>query len=292
MEQIKNILIAVELDNESEAVLEYGITLGIMLDATVKCLHVSRPLSNRIPYDNEDIAVENYGEYILDDTEVIDEMVEEDLAKLQNLVSNVLQKMEIKDHPISVTAIPDFAIPGILDQATKSNVDLIVVGSHVDYRKKDRAISNLAKKIIEDATQSVIVVPSTYGNRNLDHICMFVNFEFGELDMIKDMIDVVRWNGLHLTFIHVLEEKESSIDAEKKLDTYRRIFLGFDEDPLISFKYVEGELHDIIDDLSNDLEVDLMGLKVKKKAWKVFNLEDTFENKIMNHIRVPLYIWK
>ncbi|MDF1698889.1 MAG: universal stress protein [Saprospiraceae bacterium] len=292
MEHIKNILIAVELDNNSEVILEYGITLGVMLDATVKCLHVVRPISNRIPYDADDLPVENYSEFLTEHTDSVDDMVEEGISKLRDMVTKVKKKMEVIEHPISVNVIPDFAVTGILKEAKNSNSDVIILGSHVDYRKKDNAISNLSRKIIDESEQSVIVVPNTYGNRNLDHICVFVNFEFGELDMIQDMIDVVRWNGLHLTFIHVLEEKESSIDVEKKLDTYRRLFLGFDEDPLISFRYVEGELNDIIDDLSNDLEVDLIGLRVKKKAWRIFNLENTFEKKIMNHIRVPLYIWK
>lgn len=292
MEQIKNILIAVELDKDSEVILEYGITLGVMLDASVKCLHITRPLSSRILYDNEGIAVENYSEYILDDTESVDEMVEDDLAKLHIMVSNVLQKLEIKDHPISVNVVPDFAIPGILDQAEKSNSDLIIVGAHVDYRKKDNAVSNLAKKIIDDSTQSVIVVPTSYGNRNLDHICMFINFEFDELDMIKDMIDVIRWNGLHLTFVHMLRENEEVIEADSKLEVFRRIFLDSEEDPLISFKLVAGKLSHVIDDLSNDMDVDLIGLKLKKKAWKLFNMETSFEDKIMDHIKVPLFVWK
>ena len=292
MEQIKNILIAVELDKDSEVVLEYGLTLGIMLDATVKCLHISRPLSNRIPYDNEEVSLEAYDEYILEDMETVDEMVENDLAKLQIMVSNVSQKIDIKDYPISVDVVPDFAVTGILDQAEKSNADLIIVGSHVDYKKKDNAISNLSKKIIEDSTQSVIVVPTSYGNRNLDHICMFINFEFGELDMIKDMIDVINWNGLHLTFVHMLDENEKVIAADHKLDTYRRIFLNSEEDPLVTFKLVNGKISDIIDDLSNDMDVDLIGLKLKKKAWNLFNMETTFEAKIMDHIKVPLFIWK
>lgn len=292
MEQIKNILIAVELNKDSEVVLEYGITLGIMLDANVKCLHVVRPISNRIPYEADDVPVENYSEYLLDDVDSVDKMVEEARDSLRIMVSSVLKKMEIANHPIGLHVVPDFAVSGILTEAKASNSDIIILGSHVDYRKKDNAISNLAKKIIDDSEQSVIVVPDSYGNRNLDHICMFVNFEFGELDMIQDMIDVVRWNGLHLSFIHILEEDESVIEVEEKLDTYRRIFLAFDEDPLVSFRYVEGELNDIIDDLSNDLEIDLIGLKTRKKAWNIFNLDTTFEKKVMNHIRVPLYIWK
>lgn len=292
MEKIKNILIAVELDKESEVILEYGITLGIMLDAAVECLHISRPLSSRILYDNEGIPVELYGEYILDDTDSVDKMVDDDLAKLKIMVSNVLGRMKVNDHPLTINVIPDFAASGILTQANKINADLIIVGAHVDYRKKDNAVSNLSKKIIDESTQSVIVVPTWYGTRNLDHICMFINFEFGELEMIKDLIDVVRWNGLHLTFVHMLDDHERVIEADSKLDVYRRIFLDFEEDPLIKFKLVSGELSDVIDDLSDDMDVDLIGLKLKKKAWKLFNMENSIEDKIMDHIKVPLYVWK
>lgn len=292
MEHIKNILIAVELDNDSEVVLEYGITLGIMLDANVRCLHVTRPLSNQLPNDSEEITVENYGEYVPEDVMTLDKIVEYDHVKLRSLVARVLNKMQIVDHPISTHVIPDFAVQGILKESNETGADLIIVGAHVDYHKKDNAISNLSKRIIEDSNQSVIVVPSTYGNRNLDHICMFINFEFDELDMIKDMIDVVRWNGLHLSFIHILGSNQLVSEAEAKLDVYRRIFLDFEEDPLVAFKMVEGDLTDIIEDLSNDFGVDLLGLRLKKKAWKMFEMEDAFEKIIMDHIKLPLYVWK
>jgi hypothetical protein len=121
---------------------------------------------------------------------------------------------------------------------------------------------------------------------------MFISFEFSELEMIKDMIDIVRWNGLHLTFVHMLDEDERVIEADAKLNVYRRIFLDFEEDPLISFKLVSGEMSNIIDDLSNDMDVDLIGLTVKKKAWNLFLMESTFEDKILDHIKVPLFVWK
>tara|TARA_R110000737_G_scaffold145409_2_gene175490 strand:- start:252 stop:1136 length:885 start_codon:yes stop_codon:yes gene_type:complete len=293
MIKINNILVAVELDKESEGVIEYGITLGLILDANVRCLHVSRPEASRLIYDEEGILLDNYNDS-LDDVVVddIEDMVDDDLQKLRAMVVTVKNKLSIVEHTVIVNVRSDFAVAGIISEAEETAADLIIVGAHVDYRRQDMGISNLSRSIIDKSTKSVVVVPSTYGNRNLDHICMFINFEFGELTMIQDMIQVATNNGIHLSFIHILDIDEKVVAVEKKLKVYQRLFLQDEEHNLISFTMKTGNIDDIIDDLTNDMDVDLIGLKTQKKHWNLFGLQKAFDTSVLNHIKVPLYIWR
>lgn len=293
MNRINNILIAVELDQASESVIEYGVTLGLMLDAHVRCLHVFRPLTNRIVVDEDAVLDADRSDIDEDEkSDDIEELVGRDLQTLRTKVLSVLNKMEIPDYPVIANVIADFAVTGILQEARDTAADLIVVGAHVDFRRKDLSISNLAKEVIQRADKSVVVVPSTYGNRNLDHICMFVNFEFEELTLIQDMIEVALNANLYLTFVHVVAMDERVVDAEDKINVYRRLFINDEDNSHISFAIKAGSINDIIDELTSDLEVDLIGLRTKQRHWNLFGLQQSFGTKIMNYIRVPLYVWK
>lgn len=293
MNNINNILVAVELDKASESVIEYGITLGLMLDANVRYLHVCRPAASKLVYDEEGELMDSFIDGIADSVdENIDEMIEDDLQQLRAMVITVLNKMSLDDHVVMSNVRSDFAVSGILTEAQETATDLIVVGAHVDYRKRDMGISNLSRSIIDKSSRSVVVVPSSYGNRNLDHMCMFINFEFGELTMIQDMIEVSNTNDVHLSFIHILDKDEKIVAIEKKIKVYRRLFLQDEDHPYISFNMKAGKIDNIIDDLTNDMDVDFIGLKTKKKHWNLFGLQQAFDSKVLNHIKVPLYVWK
>ena len=293
MNKINNILVAVELDKASEAIIEYGITLGLMLDANVRCLHVSRPLSSRLIYDDSgellDTYIDSVGSSIVED---IDDMIEDDLKQLRAMVITVLARMSIEDQIVMSNIRSDFAVSGILSEAEETATDLIVVGADVDYRKRDLGIGNLSRSIIDKSSKSVIVFPSTYGNRNLDHMCMLINFDFNELTMIQDMIEVSNRNEVHMSFIHILDEEEKVLDADKKLKVYRRLFLQDEDHGFISFNLKAGKIENIIDDLTNDMDVDFIGIKANKKHWNLFGLQQAFDGKVFNHIKVPLYVWK
>lgn len=293
MNNINNILIAVELDELSESVIEYGITLGLMLDANVRCLHVSRPLANKIIYDETGELNDDFSDMLdAPETYDLDEIIEQDLEKLRSMILNVLDRMKIDDLTVMPHVRSDFAVAGIIKEAEETAADLIVIGAHVDYIKKDRGVGNLSRSIIDKTEKSIVVVPSTYGNRNLDHMCMFVNFEFEELTMIQDMIEVAISNEVHLSFIHIVDKNERVVDIEKKIRVYQRLFLKDEDHSYVSFTMKTGAIENIIDDLTNDMDVDFIGLKTKKKHWNLFGLQQAYDSRVLNNIKVPLYIWR
>ena len=53
-----------------------------------------------------------------------------------------------------------------------------------------------------------------------------------------------------------------------------------------------GKIDHIIDDLTKDMDVDLIGLKPQKKHWNLFGLHEAFDSSVLNYIKVPLYVWK
>jgi nucleotide-binding universal stress UspA family protein len=293
MDNINEILIAVELDNESEVIIEYGITLALMLNANVKCLHVSRPLSNRTTYKQEGFSSPEVNDTFEEiDLDSIDEILEEDTDILYAMVNNVKQRLDLDDFHIPIKVRADFAVPGILNEAEDIKTDLIIVGAHVDFKKRNHGITNLSKELIERSNKSVIVVPTSYGNRNLDHIGVFINFEINELSIIQDMIDVANNCDVQVSFIHILEKGESRTEAERNIEIYNKLFLHIGDSALIEFNILEGEITEALKMLNEKIKVDLIVLKLRKKNWNFLGLKNSIDHKIMSEITIPLFVWK
>lgn len=292
MNNISNILIAVELDKKSEVLIEYGITLSLMMDAHVRCLYISRPIGYSLNLDDEGNLLDEYSDITKELTpEEIQDMEIRELRELDDMVQSVLNKMEIPEYKVKTLLRSAHVVDGILGEARGSDTELIVIGANVGFRKNDMSIFNLSREIVEKTDKAVIVVPSIYGSRNLDHLCMSVNFEFEELIVIKRMIEFSITNQLKFTFIYVIESEERVVEIEKKIKAYKRIFLENVNEEMVSFTMMAGSTNDVIDELTKSMDVDLICVKTKKKHWNFLGLQRTFEYQVMNHIKVPLYIW-
>jgi|GEM_PF-6668434 len=291
MKNIEEILIAVELDNESEEIIEYGITLGLMLNANVRCVHVARPLANRMTLDDDINSVDSPDYPQENDLSAFEELMKNDDIVLNEKICNVLERLDLDDHLIPFNVRADFAIPGILNEATEHNSDLILVGAHVDFKKKNHGITNLSKDLIERSDVPVIVVPSSYTNGDFDHICVFINFEFDELSLIKEMCDLSSTCDVQVSFVHVLNKDEKKSVVEAKIDVYNNIFAQLEGSAQIEFKVIEGDVPEVLEMLNDTMKVDLIVLKSMNIHWKYFGLQNSFGDKIMDEIKIPLLVW-
>jgi nucleotide-binding universal stress UspA family protein len=295
MNEIKKILVAVELDKESETVIEYGITLGLMLDAEVRCLHVTRPEINNIIKAQTTVAeglhmTDHEISEILE--EDIDGLISHDLTELRRMTHAILAKLECTSLSITETVRSDFAVAGIIDEATEQSSDLIIVGAHVDYKNREVGVTNLAKDLINRIKKQVIVVPSTYGHRNLDHMAMLIAFDFSEISMLQDLIESCHAMSIQLTCIHMLEDKTQRLEVEQNLKVYRRLFYKDNSSKNVKFICKEGEVSAIIDNIVDDLKVDLIALRFQKRHWNLLGFNKTLNKEVLAHLRVPIYVWK
>ena len=64
----------------------------------------------------------------------------------------------------------------------------------------------------------------------------------------------------------------------------------FENKGLVDFYLQTGEISNVIDELTNKKKVDLICLRTKKNQWDFFGLNKSFSEKVMDHIKVPIYI--
>ena len=185
MKNIKQILVASELDSEAIEVMEYAVTLGMLLDAQIHCIHVSNfslaPLLEPDSVSDIDLA-EGESEV----QRIIRMQLVESKEALKNIVRDVASKLKLEQLDVDLSAVTGPIVPSILQCADEIDADLIITGAHIDL-KSDGILDNLAYDIIEKGERSVLVVPSTYVNRNLDEVALFINFEVEEISLLMDL---------------------------------------------------------------------------------------------------------
>ena len=288
MKDIKKILVAIDLDDESMEVLEYGMTLGLILNAKVKCIHVSRPRPVDIIEDKNSMD-----QSLNDDLGLpfnIEDLLEEDLVALRHLIDNVKVRIGAKNFPIESGVVSGFPVSGILTEAESWNASLIIAGMHKNPFEQGK--SSIVSSLVDQAKVSVIIVPSSYINRNLDKISVFVNFQFDELTLILDILEFVKLNELELIATHIIDDNTDLLLTKSRLTSYHRLFKKEIKSGIISFQIRTKVISEVLPSLSDEDGVDLVIMRSQKRHWKLFNFYAKESDQALKSIKVPLMVWK
>lgn len=285
MKTLKKILIVADLDDSSLHVLEYGMTLGLMFGAQLKCVYVRVPNSimtvgqdESYPYSIEGIGLPTRNE----ETRLYD------LDTLQSLVSVINKRLDYNDINVESEVIIGHTIETILLESNTWEADLIVLGMFTDQKRSNQA--PVPQEIITKTKTNVIIIPTTYCNRNLDKIGIFINFQFEEISMILNMINIARENKLELELIYSMEKKEQIQEVKKKLNIYHQLFDKDIRNGMIGFKLSLLDIRDIIFETTKDDRIDLFVTPSIKRTWPLFIPGREYE--MLNYIEVPMLVWK
>ncbi len=142
-----NILVAVDLSSASQKILQYVKTLSLDLSAKVWLLYAEKP----------DLGFVGFGpgrpQSVLD--EVTDKF-EKKRKELQDEAGK-LKNLGIDAEPLLVQGA---ALEVILDEASKLNIDLIVVGSHGHGAVYHLMVGSVSEGVLHRSTCPVLVVPT------------------------------------------------------------------------------------------------------------------------------------
>lgn len=142
---LKNILVATDFGEASDAALAYGRALARTFDATLHVLHVTEDIYRRL-------AADTYIATMPDLQKEIDESARKRLDAL--LIDNDPTPLPTK--PVVVTAAaPALAI---VNYASTARVDLIVVGTHGRGAIAHLLMGSVAERVIRTAPCPVLIV--------------------------------------------------------------------------------------------------------------------------------------
>ena len=143
MKEIKKILCAVDLSENSVNLAEYSSTLGKALGAEVCVLYVAPTLSQYVGFHVPPSSIENF----------VGEIVDGAVKNMEAFVAENFNGVKA-----SGKVITGYAAEEILHYATEINADMIVMATH-GRRGIDRILfGSVAEKVVKNATQAVLTI--------------------------------------------------------------------------------------------------------------------------------------
>ena len=143
MKEIKKILCAVDLSENSVNLAEYSSTLAKALGAEVCVLYVAPTLSQYVGFHVPPSSIENF----------VGEIVDGAVKNMETFIAENFNGVKA-----SGKVITGYAAEEILHYATEISADMIVMATH-GRRGIDRILfGSVAEKVVKNATQAVLTI--------------------------------------------------------------------------------------------------------------------------------------
>ena len=156
--QIKKILYATDLSDNSAYALRYAINSAKKHDARIIILHV---LDTMPAFAKTDIAEEK-------EREILKEKIAYNLGRIQKRLE-IFCKKELKDDPDckerveSIEVREGFPAEVILSKADELNCDLIIMGTHGKGIIQNAFLGSTAKRVLRRTRKPVFIIPLPKG---------------------------------------------------------------------------------------------------------------------------------
>ncbi len=141
-----NILVAVDLSGASQKILHYVKTLALDLSAKVWLLHVIKP----------ELGFAGFGP----DQQSVPDQVAQKYHKEYKELQNEADKLQNSGIDTRALLVQGSAVEVILDEASKLNIDLIVVGSHGHGAVYHMVVGSVSEGVLHRSSCPVLVVPT------------------------------------------------------------------------------------------------------------------------------------
>lgn len=285
MKDIKTILVASELDKESYEALTYGITLGLMFDASVSCIHVVKPSPIDVVKETLQIGSAKYGE-------ALKKAKEESQNLLGHIIDIIAQDLGVGEVEVDLKIVSGPPLDSILTYAEIIEADLIVVGTESKSRFLQTPHLHLALELINRGNHNVLMIPSDFRMERIEQIGAFINFEVDEIQFIYKLMQLAKKTENSIKCIKVVESTSEAINAESLLKSFERLFSREIGSHQVSFEVIIGAIPSVVNSLKEANNIDLMVIKAHKRHWDMFSASASFSDRIIKNIKCPLLVWK
>lgn len=285
MKHINNILVASELNKESYEALAYGITLGLMYDAKVSCIHVVKDSPIDVIKETLHIGSAKYGD-------AIKEAKQESQNLLSHIIDVIAKELGVGEVDVDLRIVSGPLSQSIMNHAEKIDADVVIIGTESGSRFSRTAHTNLALNMIELEKANVLLIPSGYRLERIEQFGGFINFEIEEVDFIHKMINHAKKTDNGVKFIHVVEPRGNLERAKGLLKSFEQLFAEEMAEYGVKFIIETGELSDVVNGLEEKHGIDLMIIRAYKRHWDMYTSSSTFADTVIQSIKSPLMVWK
>jgi len=285
MKDINTILVASELNKESYEALTYGITLGLMFDAKVNCIHVVKPSPIDIVKETFQIGSAKYGE-------ALKNAKEESQNLLGHIIDVIAQDLGIGEVDVDLKIVSGPLQKSIVNYAESIDADLVVIGTEPGSKFLKTPHTNLALNLIDKSKTNVLMIPSDFRMERIDQLGAFINFEVDEIQFIYKLMHLAKRTENSVKCIKVVENKAEAIKAEHLLRSFERLFSGEMGSHHVSFEIVIDPLPIVVNTVKEVHNIDMMVIQAHKRHWDLYASSTSFSDRVIKNIKCPLLVWK
>ena len=285
MKHINNILVASELNKESYEALVYGITLGLMYDAKVSCIHVVKP-------SPIDVIKETFQKGSIRYSDALKSAKEESQNLLGHIIDIIAKELGVGEVDVDLKIVTGNLSQSIMSHAEHIEADMVIIGTEAGSRFAKTPHTNLALNMIKLEKSNVLLVPFGFHMERIEQIGAFVNFEVEEVDFIHKMIKHAKRTENGVKLIHVLERGHNIEKAKELKRSFERLFSKEKSDKLVEFVIEVGTVKSVVNTLAMVHNIDLMVIRAYKRHWGMYTSSSEFSDEVIHNIKSPLMVWK
>ena len=285
MKEINNILIVSELNKESYEALAYGITLGLMFEAEMCCMHVLKPSPIDLVKETFLIGSDHY-------ENALKEAKEESQNLLGHIIDIIGQELGVGELNVDLKIVSGPIGKSINEFAKKMNADLVVLGADSGTKFLNSQQTTLALSMIEEGDTNILLIPSGYKMDRIDQIGGFINFEAEDVQFIYKLINLFEQTEFGVRLIHVATNENEAENVDPALRRFEKLFSEPIKSGNICFDVEIGPLTKVLNSLNDNHDIDLMVIRKNRRHWNVFTSVSSFSDKVIRNIKIPLLVWK
>lgn len=281
---VKNILVASELNKVSYEALAYGITLGLMYDAKVSCIHVIKPSPLDVIKETFLFGSDQYGE-------AFKNAKKESENLLSHIIDVIGRELGIGEVDVDLKIVSGNLSKSIITHAEEIEADLVIIGTETGSRFSKTPHTNLALNIIKLQKMNVLLIPDNFRLERLDQIGAFINFEVGDIHFIDRLCKFSKRTENGPKLIHIVENKADLVKANELLLSFKRLLEEEIKKFNIKFIVEVGDVASVVNALKEKHGIDLVMIRAYHRHWEAYTAVE-FSNTIIKNIKSPLMVLK
>jgi nucleotide-binding universal stress UspA family protein len=268
--KVKKILVAIDIDDDGNNIIDFAIEIGLNLGATVDFIHTIKPNLPDTSKSEADVLNEH--------SQTLEEIV---LAVAKDRADQLAFNFHISH---------GFAEDRILEMSSKIDSDLIIMGIKQLKMSTVPIFPGISLDILNKSVVPVLFVPEDYVLNTIDSVLFTIDFKFEEIDAILDAMIFAKNLDAKVTALHVCESNESPEVINQNINIYKRLFKNRQRKQKISFIGKVGNAEQEILEYIDSQDIDILCLMVHKQKplERIFRV--SVANKLARKCPVPFMV--
>ena len=280
MERIAKILVPVDFSDCSENALVYAMQLAYKIKANILALHVTPPAMSDMGSPGSASVV-------------VKEQISQSRKRLNLFVQKATKsiRLTLDETPSIQTDIEMGRVEAtICDEAARSQVDYIVMGTQGENSTLDKYLGSVASNVLKNAPCQVIVIPENTEFEKQLVIGYATDFSDADPFEIWRVMKLFKPFQPKIKCVHFNERQVDNEDKMKELEVY------FAETaPEFNVELYSLPVKDKIKDMNDFIEEHTINMFVIYRTKRSFFdsiVHKSYTQKMARHTNIPLLVYK